>query len=193
MEYKVLAGSELKYKTLIARAVELEDIEYIRKCRNSQKEILRQNYDISKESQLDYYKNIVWPELNSLKPKLILLSLFREGAIIGYGGLVNISWENKRAEVSYVVNSNIKKQDDLYRLNFNDFLCFIKNISFQKLSLIRLYTETYDIRPLHISVLEKNGFQLEGRLASHVIINKKTVDSLIHGCLKVYGKQTNFH
>ena len=33
MEYKVLAGSKLKYKSLIARAVELDDIEYIRKCR----------------------------------------------------------------------------------------------------------------------------------------------------------------
>tara|TARA_B100000900_G_C20479480_1_gene674835 strand:+ start:100 stop:669 length:570 start_codon:yes stop_codon:yes gene_type:complete len=184
MKYKLLPNHEIEYNGLTAKAVNPEDIEFIRKCRNSQKDILRQNKDIEADSQLLYFKQVVWPQLDLEKPNLILLSLFRDEQIIGYGGLVHISWENNRAEVSFLVSHQIRKDKDLYESTFNDFLCLIKKISFELLKLSRIYTETFDIRPLHISILEKNGFMLEGRLISHVIINKKDVDSLMHGCLR---------
>ena len=186
MRYRILPKSEIEFNGLLARTVNDQDIEFIRNCRNSQKDILRQNKTINKNDQILYYKNIVWPQCDLEKPELILLSLFRDNKIIGYGGLVHISWENKRAELSFVVSEKISNEKSLYKKNFNDFLCLIKTLSFQSLDLSRLYTETYNIRPFHISILENNGFKLEGRLISHVIINNKKIDSLIHGCLKNY-------
>ena len=78
MKYKILPIEEIVHNDLIAKTVSHEDIEFIRKCRNSQKEILRQNKNIEEDEQLLYYKEIVWSQLNSKKPHLILLSIFRD-------------------------------------------------------------------------------------------------------------------
>jgi hypothetical protein len=51
-----------------------------------------------------------------------------------------------------------------------------------------LFTETYDIRPLHISIIESAGFLREGVMHHHVRIDGHPVDSLIHGCLHSYEK-----
>lgn len=183
-KYKILPFNEISYNGLVAKAIRREDIEFIRVCRNSQRDILRQNKNISKRMQINYFEKIVWPELILDYPNMILLSLFRKNKIIGYGGLVNISWENKRAEISYIVSKEITDKEDSYTLNMNNFLYLIKRIAFNNLSINRLYTETFDIRPKHISILEKNGFKLEGRMKSHVIIDNKGIDSIIHGYLK---------
>jgi len=50
-----------------------------------------------------------------------------------------------------------------------------------------LFTETYDIRPRHVAILEMNGFKLEGRLIDHVLIDGKYIDALIHGCVNDHG------
>ncbi len=89
-----------------------------------------------------------------------------------------------RAEVSFLVSDSINQERTLYHKVFSEFISLIKEIAFIDLSLNRLFTETYNIRPFHISILEKNDFQLEGRMRSHIIINKKRVDSLIHSFLK---------
>ncbi len=183
LKYKILPFYEFNEKDLIAKPIDNKDIEFIRLCRNSQKDILRQNQNISKSDQINYFKTQIWPQLLLDNPTIILFSLFRNNEIIGYGGLVNISWENRRAEVSYLVSKNIVQNKQEYIKNFNDFINLIKKISFYHLSLNRLFTETYDMRPLHVSILENNGFKYEGRLKSHIIINKKEIDSLIHGCL----------
>lgn len=183
-KYKILPFEEMKYKSLLAKAINREDIEFIRVCRNSQKNILRQSKDISKKMQINYFEKIVWPQLALDKPSMILLSLFCKNKIIGYGGLVNISWDNKRAEISYIVNNDINENKISYKSCMNNFLCLIKKIAFINLSINRIYTETFDIRPEHISILENNGFQLEGRMKSHVIIDNKEIDSIIHGYLK---------
>ena len=65
------------------------------------------------------------------------------------------------------------------------FLVIIQQIAFESLKFNRIYTETFDMRPNHISILEKNGFKLEGRLRSHNNINGIFYDSLIHGVLKI--------
>jgi RimJ/RimL family protein N-acetyltransferase len=62
----------------------------------------------------------------------------------------------------------------------------MKKVAYSELNFSRLYTETFDIRSVHIKVLEKNNFLLEGRMKNHIYINNKFVDSLIHGNLKKY-------
>ena len=183
--YKVLKNEKIfSYSSLVLRSILQEDIEPIRNWRNNQTTILRQKSTISKEIQQEYYENNVWNEMRSKHPKLILFSILKNSKIVGYGGFVNISWEDKRAEMSFLLSDKISKQEALYVEIFEQFIYLAKHIAFTIVDFNRIFTETYDLRPLHISILEKNGFQFEGRMKSHLIIDNEEVDSLIHGCLK---------
>ena len=48
------------------------------------------------------------------------------------------------------------------------------------LKLNKITTETYDVRPWTINVLENLGFKREGRLKNHVLIDYKLYDSILH-------------
>lgn len=161
-----------------------EDIIDIMNWRNDQMNILRQKKLLTPNDQINYYKNVVVPSFNELKPSLILLSFLFSNKCIGYGGLTNIDWNSKRAEVSFLLDTKRIKNKQQYDRDFSSFLTILKKIAFEDLKFNRLFTETFDIRPYHISILEKNGFVLEGRMREHVLINNKFVDSLLHGYLK---------
>ncbi|MNC80618.1 hypothetical protein D3C75_1334820 [compost metagenome] len=62
----------------------------------------------------------------------------------------------------------------------------MKKVTFDTLQFNRLFTETFDIRPLHISILEKCGFQYEGRMKQHAYVAGALVDSILHGYLKEF-------
>ena len=70
-----------------------------------------------------------------------------------------------------------------YREDILALLGIVRKLAFEELKLHRLYTETYDIRPFHICVLEEFGFVMEGRLKDHNIINNQYVDSIFHGLI----------
>ncbi len=187
--YKVFKGKKFfSSKSLLLRTVTEDDIELIRIWRNSQTKILRQKELISKSKQVNYYRKNVWNEMDSLNPKQILLSIIRNDKTIGYGGFVNISWHDKRAEMSFILSEEISKDEIMYEKIFSEFIVLLQEIAFTKLNFNRIYSETYDIRPLHISILEKNKFKFEGRMKSHLIIDNEEVDSLLHGCLKHYDE-----
>lgn len=161
-----------------------EDLFLIMKWRNSQKEVLRQDNILTKKIQLRYYQNFILPSYNSINPKIILFSYLLDNKCIGYGGLTNINWYAKRAEVSFLLNPKNAKNSKLYATEFDIFLKLLKYVSFKELKLNRLFTETYDIRPIHIKTLLKNGFKYEGRMKQHILIKNNYFDSLIHGILK---------
>jgi len=165
-----------------------DHIESIRIWRNKQKDVLRQNQNIQKTEQITYFKKNIWPQSKILKPKNILMGFFHMNKLIGYGGLVHISWENRRAEVSFLLDDSIVKQLDLYEFEFSIFLNLIRQLAFQDLKLNKIFTETFDFRKKHIEILEKNSFYIEGRLKSHVCCNGKFVDSLIHGAFNNYER-----
>lgn len=160
-----------------------EDIHLIKNWRNAQMDILRQSTLLTDADQETYYNNVVRSTFKEKHPQQILLSFLLNGKCIGYGGLVRINWTKKQAEVSFLVDTARAQDKEIYRNDFSNFLTLIKKIAFTDLHLKRLYTETYDIRPLHISILENNGFAFEERLKNHVHKDGKTMDSLIHGCV----------
>ena len=188
-KYRVFNGKKVfSSHNLLLKSISEHDIELIRIWRNNQTQILRQQEKISKEKQEEYFRKYVWNEMNSLNPKQILLSIIKNDITIGYGGFVNISWQDQRAEMSFILSDEIAKNETLYEKIFSEFIFLVQEIAFKNLNLNRIYTETYDIRPLHISILEKNKFKFEGRMKCHLIIDNKKVDSLLHGCLKDYEK-----
>jgi len=185
MRYACLKQERYESGPLAVIPVREEDMELIRVWRNEQIRVLRQKKPLSPEDQRRYYREAVLPTFDQPQPPMLLFTYLQEDRPIGYGGLVHIDWENRRAEISFLLETARSKEDadGEYARLFSCFLGFMKQIAFEELGLNRLYTETFDIRPLHVQVLEKNGFRPEGRMRQHVRINGRFVDSLIHGCL----------
>ena len=168
---------------LTLRPIHADDIEAIRQWRNAQLEVLRQSKPITREEQERYFATHVWKSMMSAHPPQILVSCFEGNRHIGYGGLVHIAWEHKRAEVSFLLDPHRAADPSLYRRDFSTFLRLIGELAFRKRGLARLFTETYASRTAHIAILEESGFAREGVLRHHVWIGGRPVDSIIHGRL----------
>jgi SAM-dependent methyltransferase/RimJ/RimL family protein N-acetyltransferase len=187
--YACMKQQRISYQGYTIRPVQLSDIEYIRQWRNEQMDVLRQKNEISPAEQLAYYEKYIWSNSDDPHPPHLLLAYLINDQLIGYGGLVHIDWEHRRAEVSFLLDPRRTRDLQTYAQDFSTFLQLIKTLAFNDLRLQRLFTETYSTRKHHIGVLESSGFTLEGVLQQHVIINDRPIDSLIHGCLKdTYAK-----
>lgn len=182
--YKCLTKQQYsigRYKILPIRS---DDKFQIMHWRNAQMDVLRQSKILTKEDQEYYFAKVVTPLFEKEQPEQLLFSLFFDDILIGYGGLVHINWHDRRGEVSFLLNDKRVEDEELYEKDFTSFLTLIKEMAFEDIDFNRIYTETFDIRPLHISILGKNQFILEGRMKQHVNINNTFYDSLIHGFLK---------
>jgi len=165
------------------RKIAAEDMEKIRVARNAQMDVLRQNQEITPEQQQKYFEEIIKPSFTKNNPELLLYSLFKDQEWIGYGGLVHISWEHKRAEVSFLVTTDRANHPETYAQDFSRFLNLLAHIAFHDLNFNRLFTETFDFRKEHLDILQGFGFKPEGILKEHVLIGNHYHDSLIHGLL----------
>jgi len=181
--YACMPRARLEHRGRALVPVQPEHIESIRLWRNAQMDVLRQSAPISATQQQAYFERHIWPTQSQAQPAQILVGYLHDGNLIGYGGLVHIAWEHRRAEVSFLLDPQRTVSEPAYAADFLAFLSLVQVLAFDALGLHRLYTETYAIRTHHISVLEAAHFQPEGRLRAHVWIDGRAVDSLMHGCL----------
>ncbi len=156
------------------------DIQKIREWRNEQINVLRQQIPLTKETQLRYFIDTIEKSFYKNKPDLILFSFLHDGHCIGYGGLVHMNWNSKRGEISFISNTIRTKSKSIYQKDFSIFLKLLFKISFDDIGLNKLTTETFNIRPWTIEVLENQGFKREGKLKKHVSIDGKLYDSILH-------------
>lgn len=182
--YACLSTGRFEHGDYAAVPVAADHIERIRRWRNAQIVSLRQAAPLSEEQQLQYYTNVIWPQCGLREPDNILFAFLHQGRHIGYGGLVHIAWAHKRAEISFLLDPIHVSQPAVYAGHFLHFLELMKRVAFADLALNRLYTETYAFRTHHISVLEAAGWQVEGTMRSHVIVDGAETDSILHGYLK---------
>ncbi len=168
-KYKILDSDKYSFGEYSLTSIRNEDIMSIAKWRNEQIDILRQRKILNEQDQKNYFERIIWTAFDYEYPDQILFSYLNGNTCIGYGGFVHISWEDKRGEVSFLLDTKLTKDEDMYENLFTTFLVIIQQIAFESLKFNRIYTETFDMRPNHISILEKNGFKLEGRLRSQII------------------------
>lgn len=184
MEYTCLKNNSFKDNEFEIRPISINDIEQIRRWRNKQMDVLRQKKSITFSEQILYYNSVLLPTFSQAFPNQIIFSYFKNKNLIGYGGLVHISWENKRSEMSFLLNPNFIATENIYEEYFLQFINFMKEVNFNELNFHKIFTETYSQRSFHISVLEKAGFVLEGVLRDHVVINNIYINSLIHSLIK---------
>jgi len=184
MKYICLKSDSFVDKEFEIRPISINDIEEIRLWRNKQMDVLRQKKIITSSEQMAYYNNVLLPTLSQQFPTQIIFSYFKNNILIGYGGLVHISWEDKRSEMSFLLNPNLIYNESQYEQYFLKFIDFMKIINFNELRFHKLFTETYSHRTFHINILIKAGFELEGVLRDHIVINNVYINSLIHSIIK---------
>ncbi|MUG72493.1 GNAT family N-acetyltransferase [Paenibacillus validus] len=187
MKYRCLKESFYRTGGYEAVTLRQQDMLSIKQWRNEQMSVLRQSKVLTDEDQQSYYQHVVRPSFEQEHPTIILFSFLLDGECIGYGGLTNNDWMCKRAEISFLLNTNRIMDKAGYRNDFTAFLALMKKVAFEDLHFNRLFTETYDIRPHHVMILEESGFQYEGRMRQHAVVDGKFVDSLLHGCLKEFN------
>lgn len=183
MNYACLTNQEFSNYPYQIVPLRFQDIFLIKQWRNDQITILRQDKFLTDERQKAYFENTIQPSFILKQPDQILFSYLKNNQCIGYGGMVHVDWKRKQAEVSFLVETQRAKDPAVYQADFTTFLKLIKEAAFNDLHFRRLYAETYDIRPHHISILESAGFIEEKRMKDWVTINNKQIDALIHGCV----------
>ena len=178
--YTCLKKNDYLFENYQLIPIRLEDAEEIRRWRNEQINFLRQEKPISNTEQIKYFEQVIVPTFQESNPSQILFSFLENSKIIGYGGFVNIDWNSKISEISFLEETDRAKNHSLYETDFSVFLDFLKKIACNDLKITKLFTETYDIRPEHIKILEKNGFAVTDIEKNGKMINGKRVDILFH-------------
>jgi RimJ/RimL family protein N-acetyltransferase len=185
--YRCLREQERHRAEHAVMPVQDEHIEPIRRWRNAQIDVLRQTQPLSEHEQLSYYERVIWPSMQLSEPAQILFVLKHRATVLGYGGLVHIAWADRRAELSFLLDPAIARDPGRYELHFRAHIALMLEVAGSDLGFHRLFTETFDVRPLHVAVLESTGFVREGTLRDHVRIGDDFVNSLIHGYLLEAG------
>lgn len=85
---------------MILRALEIEDMEPIRKWRNSALATLRTAFPLTREQQEEWYRNEVCNRASRSRFWAITDGM----ALAGYGGIENIQWENGIGEISLLIS-----------------------------------------------------------------------------------------
>jgi len=145
--------------------------------RNEQIFHLRQSEPLTKIKQDLYFTNTVSKLFKEEQPNQILFSLLKKDVLIGYGGLVHINWNEKNAEISFLIET--KMESLFFRCYWNAFLILIEKVA-KNIKLNKVFTYAYDIRPKIYEVLETQGFSEEKRIKDKVIIDGVCRDVLIH-------------
>ncbi len=183
VSYSRLGRKVFTHGELELRTIQREDMESIRQWRNDQIEILRQKSVITSEQQESYFFNSVAAEFAVNSPRNMLFSLRRQGELIGYGALVHIDWEFERAEISFLLDPQYVADPAVYSEIFYGYLIALQEIAFEDLGLHRIYAETYAVRDVHLSVLERAGLTREGEMIDHVKVDGVYSNSIIHGLI----------
>lgn len=150
----------------------------ILKWRNDQMYHLRQNKILSKDDQDKYFKDIISQIFKEKNPNQILFSFLKNEECIGYGGLVHINWDKLRAEISFIMNTELEKSNFLNYWSI--FLTLIEDVAFNNLNFIKIYTSSYNIRPKLYNVLDSKQYILEETISKSKKITGFYYDTLVH-------------
>ncbi len=183
MKYKVLNQNIFSRGDYLVSPVSIGHMEDIRRWRNAQMDVLRQKKELSVEDQQRYFSNVVLPLFDQDQPDQLLFSFFKNSRFIGYGGLVHLSWIDKRAELSFLVEDSRAADQKTYGEDWFNFIEIMKELCFSEMKFNRLFCETYEFRKFHISILEKAGMKEEGRLRENIFEHGTFMDSIMHSIL----------
>ncbi len=158
--------------------IRYEDRMDIMKWRNEQMYHLRQSELLTEEKQNDYYDNVVAKIFEEKQPSNILFSYLKNGKCIGYGGLVHINWVDKHAEISFIMDTALEKNE--FELHWKTYLQLIEKVAFKELNLHKLFAYAFDIRPHIYKIFTDLDYYREAELKEHCFFEGKFISVIIH-------------
>lgn len=182
MEYKVLHKQEFIAGDFSIVPIRFEDKMDIMKWRNEQLYHLRQQKPLTPEDQDNYFNSVVAKLFEQEQPNQLLFSFLEKGVCIGYGGLVHINWIDKNAEISFIMDTSL--ENNRFHEIWVAYLSILEKVAFDGLSLHKIYTYAYDLRPKVYEILEGMYFKKEAVLKEHIRIDDEYVDVVIHSKIR---------
>jgi len=164
--------------------IRMEDRYQIMKWRNEQIYHLRQDKPLTEKDQDFYFENVVAKLFNDSQPYQMLFSYLEGEICIGYGGLVHINWKDKNAEISFIMDTELEQ--DFFEKHWLIYLGLIEKVAFGDLSLHKIYTYAFDLRPHLYKIFENGGMKKEAVLKEHVKIENKFFNIFIHSKINYY-------
>lgn len=158
--------------------IRYEDRLQIMQWRNEQIYHLRQAKPLTESDQENYFKNVVSKLFEQEQPHQILFSYLKNDECIGYGGLVHINWIDKNAEISFIMNTELEKNE--FDLHWKSYLCLLEKVAFKELKLHKIFTYAFDLRPYLYEIFENSGFKKEAVLKEHCLFKEEYKDVIIH-------------
>lgn len=156
----------------------------IMQWRNEQIYHLRQSEPLTIEKQNVYFDKTIAPLFKEEKPNQILFSFLQANECIGYGGLVHINWIDRNAEVSFIMKTQLEEAS--FSKNWSKFLALIEIVAFEELTLHKIFTYAFDLRPHLYIALKENGLKKEAVLKDHCLIEGEYRNVVIHSLLNKY-------
>jgi len=161
----------------------------LKKWRNLQIKVLRQFKPLTNYDQEKWFESL-YQNQNQVSFGIITFNeKYGKDVLIGYCGITNIDFKNRRGEISFLVDPDRANDEKLYREDFLSVLHMLCKYGFEELNLNKLFTETFSFRKKHIEILEEFGFKSNGILRSHHFTNGQYYDSVIHSLLVPEWKQ----
>ncbi len=176
--YKILPRQSYQKGDYAIVPIREEDKYLIMQWRNEQMYHLRQNSLLTREQQDQYFDTVISKLFDQKQPEQILFSYLYQNQCVGYGGLVHINWEEKKAEISFIMATELERT--MFDKHWTIFLGLIEKVAFRDLKLDKLFTYAYDLRPHLYPVLEQNGFKLAQQLKNQLQLDNQFVDVYIH-------------
>lgn len=176
--YKCLTNSIFQQESFSIVPLRYEDRLDILKWRNEQIYHLRQNKPLTVKDQEKYFNTVVEKLFDEEQPNQILFSYLQNGKCIGYGGLVHINWIDKNAEISFIMNTELEKNN--FQINWVKYLSLIEKVAFEDLKFHKIFTYAFDLRPHLYLALQDASFIEETRFKEHCFFDGKYIDVVIH-------------
>lgn len=183
-QYKALDRNRFYIDNYSLVPIRFEDRFNIMKWRNEQIYHLRQSEPLTKEKQNDYFENVVAILFDQEKPSQLLFSYLENDKCIGYGGLVHINWVDKNAEISFIMDTSLEKQE--FKKHWEIYLELLEQVAFCELNLHKIYTYAFDLRPHLYEAVEAKGFEKEAILKEHCWFEGNYKDVIIHSKINKY-------
>lgn len=176
--YKVLNKQVFSNGNFSIVPIRIMDRMEIMKWRNEQIYHLRQNKPLTEKDQNRYFDTIVKSLYDQEQPSQLLFSYLEGDKCIGYGGLVHINWLDKNAEISFIMNTELEKEQ--FQLHWVTYLELIEQVAFEQLGLHKIYVYAFDLRPHLYKAVESAHYIKEAVLKQHCRFQDNFIDVIIH-------------
>lgn len=177
-KYNILRDNEFAHGIFRILPIRYEDRFAIMKWRNEQIYHLRQESSLTEKDQENYFVNVVSKLFEQQQPEQLLFSYLAGDKCIGYGGLVHINWKDKNAEISFIMDARFEKE--YFHEHWGIYLGLIEQVAFEELSLHKIYTYAFDLRPHLYEAVEAAGYKKEAVLKEHCYFDGVYKDVVIH-------------